>query len=731
MDKCSFFKDGNITKKIFYILSGVVLFVMLLMSRGAGMSGDEHFHLDHARDVINFYRTFGQDTTAVTVTNHHGQINLHMFGQLPDNIAFLIYDPLGIDDIMRVRHYVSTIFGWIAMLFAALLAFRISGRWRAAIITLLVAFLSPYLLGHSFNNLKDPPFAAMLMMGVYYLLYFFQVFPKIPKKVFIMLAVSIGCAIAIRAPGILLIAYFGVFGFVYLVTQWWQSYRKEKTLTPKEFTPIFKRLFIFGLSISTAGFLLGCLLWPYALVNPWNVVEVFRNMSDWDVILRHVFQGNMIWSSDNPWYYLPLLIGLTVPIVTLAGFALYPFIGGLKKGKRFSTFVLYFAAIFPVFWIVYTGANLYGGWRHVLFVYPPLIAAAGLGFDALIQTAKNKYLKMAYIALPFILLIGPATHIIKNHPHQYVYFNRFIGGVPGAFGKFELDYYFHSTREASEWIIENAQKTGLETGDRIRVVTWHLPSVQYFLRHHTDRFDVGFSRWAERGNNDWDYAIFTVTGMSPQMLRSEMFPPKNTVHQIKVSGVPIAIVLKRTDKSDYFGNRMREQNQLDSALVLLKQSLALVPSSESVILNIAEIYLRRNQNDLAMVYLDKLLAFDPRNEFANYLRAHALMRQNRLDDAQRNLQVVINHNPRNDVALWLSAQLHAQQGNLFLMERTLERMLIANAGRQQEALDLMRRAYQHANMSENDANMAFTRIWINVLEALGFTTEARQLRNQR
>jgi tetratricopeptide (TPR) repeat protein len=381
--------------------------------------------------------------------------------------------------------------------------------------------------------------------------------------------------------------------------------------------------------------------------------------------------------------------------------------------------------------MIYTSANVYGGWRHSLFVAPFMAVAAGLGFNALINFGKQHYQKILLTILPFAFLVPAAIFTVKAHPYQYIFFNRIVGGVQGAFGYFELDYYYHSTREASEWVIANATKTGLEAGDRIRVVSWHPSSVQYFFRNHTDRFEVGFSRWAERGNNDWDYAIFTVTGMSPQMLRSEMFPPANTVHQIKVSGVPIAVVLKRTDKSDYFGNNLRNQGQLDSALVLLKHSLTVVPSCESSILNIAEIYLRRNQNESSIFYLDKLLAFDPRNEVANYFRAHALVRLNRLDEAQQNLQAIINHNPKNDVAPWLSAQLHAQQGHLFLMERMLERALIANANRQQEALDLMRWAYQQANMSEGDANMAFTRIWINVLEALGFTAEARQLRNQR
>jgi len=360
-----------------------------------------------------------------------------------------------------------------------------------------------------------------------------------------------------------------------------------------------------------------------------------------------------------------------------------------------------------------------------------MAVAAGLGFNALIDFGKQHYQKILLTILPFVLLIPPTVFIAKSHPYQYVYFNRMVGGVQGAFGNYELDYYYHSTREASEWVIKHAEKTGLETSDKIIVATWHTASVNYFFRHHTEKFSVGFARWLERGNSDWDYAIFTVTGMSPDMLKSDMFPPANTVHQIKVDGVPICIILKRTDKSDFFGNHQKREGNLDSAVILLQRSLEIVPSSESVLLNLAEVYLQKNQPDLAIPYMDKLLAFDPKNETANYYKGHTLMFQNRLDEALRYLQVIINHNPKNDIAPWMSAQIYAQQGNLILMERMLERALVANAGRQEEAFNLLRQVYQQLGFSQNDATMVFTRMWIRVLDRLGYKKEAEQLRNQR
>ncbi len=571
-DTHNLFRNGKV---LFIVLSVLGLLAMLLMSRNAGMSGDEHFHLGHARDVMNFYKTLGKDSTAVHINPKNGANDLHMFGQLPDNISYLIYNTFNVDDIMSVRHAVSSIFGWLAMLFASLLAFRVSRSWYAALLTFLLAFFSPHLLGQSFNNLKDPPFAAMIMMGTYYLLCFFQTFSNPSKKVQIMLTLSIGLALATRVGGLLLIGYFGVFGIVYLLLRWIEL-RKEKK--QKELKPIFYRLLAYGICISLVGFIVGILLWPYALVSPYaHVKSTFQDMSHWGVIIRHVYEGKMNWSDLNPWYYLPKYILITSPIAVILGACVYPLFGGLKRINWFNFFVVYFAFIFPVFWIIHTGANLYGGWRHATFMFPPFVAAAGLGFNALIEWVqrkiKNKSIRtenMVYacgIVGVLVLLAGPIRHIVKNHPYEYVFFNKFVGGIKGAYGNYEMDYYYHSTREASEWVIADVEKNGAPDSTRkTRVVTWHGPSVNYFFRHDTATFSTGFSRWYERGYNDWDYAIFTITGMNPELLKNKKaFPPKNTAYQIKVDDVPICIVLKREDKSDFYGHQAMQQGNFNVA----------------------------------------------------------------------------------------------------------------------------------------------------------------------
>lgn len=577
-------------KFAFVIVSILLLFTIVRMSWDAGMSGDEEIHNIHAKNVYNFYKTFGKNDTAAVMTDTY---NLPSYGQAVDNFAYFVAQVFSIEDIMLVRHVVNSIFGWLAMIFASLLAFRVSKKWRAALITLLLMFFSPRFLGHSLNNLKDLNLATAMIMGLYYMVVFFQEFPKPKKSTLIMIVVSIAFAIAVRIGGLLLIAYFGLFAGIFFL----------KTYSFKGLGgPNFKKMLRMGLTVCIGGYILALLFWPFGLVSPIkNPVETFTSMSKFAISIRQLFEGEIQWSNQLPWYYTPKFILMTIPLVVMLGAFLYLVLGWSKK-QAFETFILLFAFAFPVFWITYTGANVYGGWRHSLFAYPSLVVMAGLGFNILIDVFKSKYLKIAATCLPFLLLISPLIHTFKNHPYQYVYFNKLFGGVKGAFGNYELDYYYHSTREASEWIIKNAEISPLQTTNKIKVASWHTPSVANYLRHDTARFKVEFSRIYDKGNRDWDYAIFTVTGMNPEWLKNpKMFPPANTVYTVKVDEVPICIVLKRTDKSDFWAHEAMNAGEYGLAKNLYQKALQVDPYNEQALENLGQIYMQTQNVDSAFI----------------------------------------------------------------------------------------------------------------------------------
>jgi hypothetical protein len=49
-------------------------------------------------------------------------------------------------------------------------------------------------------------------------------------------------------------------------------------------------------------------------------------------------------------------------------------------------------------------------------------------------------------------LVTQAATIVRLHPYQMTYFNALAGGVGGAAGHYETDYWLTSYKEAIEWI---------------------------------------------------------------------------------------------------------------------------------------------------------------------------------------------------------------------------------------------------------------------------------------
>jgi len=48
-----------------------------------------------------------------------------------------------------------------------------------------------------------------------------------------------------------------------------------------------------------------------------------------------------------------------------------------------------------------------------------------------------------------MLCMDQYARVIHYHPHQYTHFNRFIGGLEGAVGRYSTDYYAESYSEAT------------------------------------------------------------------------------------------------------------------------------------------------------------------------------------------------------------------------------------------------------------------------------------------
>ena len=91
--------------------------------------------------------------------------------------------------------------------------------------------------------------------------------------------------------------------------------------------------------------------------------------------------------------------------------------------------------------------------------YVPAVAlwyAYGIAFVlGQIRTRSTGFVVASAAVLITLLPLGP---MYRLHPYEMTYFNRLTGGLAGAVGRYETEYWITSYREAIEWI--NADAAG-------------------------------------------------------------------------------------------------------------------------------------------------------------------------------------------------------------------------------------------------------------------------------
>lgn len=590
------FTSKSKNKVIFYILSITLLMLMLIFCRDAGISGDEHFKVDHAELVFNYFKTLGKDSLAANTPLPLQKYN----GQSFDNVVYMFNRFFGIESIYESRHFFNAFVGWLLIFFTGLTASFVFG-WNAGILAIILMTFSPVILGHSWNNPKDIPFAFFYIFALFFLFRFLKELPKIKISTAIGLGAGIAGAISIRIGGLIIIPYMFLFvGIYYLMDK--EFYSKDG------FSQALKTIGILSL-IGIGGYFLGLILWPYGLESPLkNPFKALHQMTNYKVILNQLFEGQILESDDAPWYYGIKYILIKSPIVIFVGIIAFAttliFRKELKLKYLFYTF-LFFAFAFPVAYTIYKHSNLYGGWRHLLWTYSPIVILSAGGFDYLLKR-KQKYIKYGALLLIALLLIHPVKHTIKNHPYEYIYYNQLGGGVDGAYGNYEMDYYYHSLKGASDWFIQHKM-----TSDSITIATNHIDITEYYFRKYPN-VHIVYSRYYEKSSNQWDYAIWANTNINPYQLKKNLWPPKKTLHTVYVDDVPVAAVVKRISDEDFKGFEALKKNQLTDAEEHFRTYLKLYPQNEEALAGMASTLFQEKKYHESLAYADSSLHNDNR-----------------------------------------------------------------------------------------------------------------------
>ncbi len=538
---------------------------MLFTGKDAGISGDEEVHYKQSEMVYQYYATYGNDKSSLNTPVTH----LQYYGQAFDNIVTILIHWFSVEDIYRFRHVMCIIAGWLAILVTGMLTVFLGG-YTAGILALLLFSVSATFLGHAHNNLKDIPFALAYVASTYFMVKMFFNRNTTSKIGIVLLILSIALSIGIRPGGLLVLSYLWFFVFLEIAYWQWKSHKIDWFY--------FRKLFLQIAVISVGGYFLGMILWPYALqnpfVNPWKSYQV---MTHFPTTIRQIFEGNLTWSDLLPWYYLPKTMLITIPVIVFTGLVLFVCLGWkhLKKAPVLYLFLL-FAVLFPPVFAVIKKSNLYGSWRHFLFIYPLLIVLAALGFNYVLALSKSKLIYAAVATLFLLLAFHPFSFMVKNHPYYYLYYNQLAGGLKKAYGNYETDYYYHSVREGTEWLIRYLEQNKVDSarvGSNF-MISWHL-------RNYKEYKPVYFS-WDKRSEAEWDYAVVANSYIAPYQLRENIWPGQNTIHNVYVDGVPVCAVLKRKSIADFEGIKALEEGKVAEAVEKLKIAANFDSTNETI-----------------------------------------------------------------------------------------------------------------------------------------------------
>ena len=371
--------------------------------------------------------------------------------------------------------------------------------------------ISPRIFADAFYNSKDIPFLVACITSVWTLVLLSDALTK-EYKWWILLGITVMHAgasaifISTRVAGVMILPLT----LLLLVM---------KTIESPTF---WKRILsiLLGYLALCAG--LTILFWPILWHSPWKeFIHAFSIMSQYPYSRPVLYGGSYFLPEELPWHYLPVWIGITTPMIVLAGTlpCILGWMGKIPawiKSKEKGQFLRRNAAELSV-WLVVLGwlaipvaaiyifhSVLYDGWRQMFFIYPAIVLVSLRGLIYVYHWMQRIPWNLSgiRIAAGMLLLTGliePAWFMVRYHPHENVYFNAFAGDPKTLRNRFEMDYWGLSYKQGIDAILANDLNKsikiyaadppgndyinfGLTSGDKARLIMVADPAdANYFV----------------------------------------------------------------------------------------------------------------------------------------------------------------------------------------------------------------------------------------------------------
>ena len=171
-----------------------------------------------------------------------------------------------------------------------------------------------------------------------------------------------------------------------------------------------------------------------------------------------MFLGEFTPASDVGWYYLPIWILISTPLIYIllfffGTFFLTKVLISEKYQEEHLSYYLLLGYFFTFVFIFFFKPIIFNGWRHFYFLYPALVYVSLYGLNYLYKTFINLNFRNFILLIRIIIVVYFAFILFwsyKNHPYQNVYLNYFSKKYSD---KFEKDYWGLTNLNAIRYIL--------------------------------------------------------------------------------------------------------------------------------------------------------------------------------------------------------------------------------------------------------------------------------------
>ena len=145
-------------------------------------------------------------------------------------------------------------------------------------------------------------------------------------------------------------------------------------------------------------------------------------------------------------------------------------------------------------------------------------------------------LKAAVLSPVALSAVLTLVDMVQLHPYQSVYFNRLNYGLPGAFGRYETDYWGASHREGVEWLAARYRPDAPPRSIRVK-----NSAVELFTGYYIDNGGPRMERFVSVAPDAEADVVLSVRRWNLH----ERYQG-NVIHTVSRMGVPLLHIIEPT-----------------------------------------------------------------------------------------------------------------------------------------------------------------------------------------